>query len=262
MRVPIFYKIGATIATAWSARRKEIALETAHRLIAKVGSVVIYGPFKGLEYPTESLATLTYARKIFGTYESELHETFEQIRQKKYDVLVDIGAAEGFYAVGLSLMFSGTDMYAFEARDDSHSLCTLMAELNGVKDTFYLGGLCTSESIQEILGQNRRALIVADCTGCELEILKPDQILGLRHCDIVMELHDFENEGITVSQMIASRFSDTHRVEIINVRPGAPTGHIDLSGIDASIVTLLFKEQRHYSIGWAFLESKESLPVT
>jgi hypothetical protein len=38
--------------------------------------------------------------KLLGTYESELHPVLHEILIKPYELIVDVGSAEGYYAIG------------------------------------------------------------------------------------------------------------------------------------------------------------------
>lgn len=75
--------------------------ESEPRLWELCGGVILSGPFKGLMYPRESVGS-AWAPKLLGTYESELSPTIERIVSGGYRSVVDIGAAEGYYAVGLA----------------------------------------------------------------------------------------------------------------------------------------------------------------
>ena len=41
--------------------------------------------------------------KILGTYEKEISSTLEALLELEFDVIVVVGAAEGFYPVGFAL---------------------------------------------------------------------------------------------------------------------------------------------------------------
>src|SRR5256885_1693545 len=60
---------------------------------------IISGPFAGIRYPeTRRIAALV--PKLCGTFERELVPVLEQIKTRTYSTIIDIGAAEGFYAIG------------------------------------------------------------------------------------------------------------------------------------------------------------------
>ena len=74
------------------------------RLVAELGSQVLDGPFTGM-----TLSALSRAEHIgpylLGTYEAELHDTWNRLLQREYSEFVDVGANFGYYAVGLARRF-------------------------------------------------------------------------------------------------------------------------------------------------------------
>ena len=109
------------------------------RLAAQINnlfhSTVAYGPFKGLKFSTvNNLWGDERGAMILGLYEQEVLDSLTQIPKDKYKTLVDLGAADGYYAIGslVSKMFDAA--YAFEASEDRRKAISENAALNGVAD--------------------------------------------------------------------------------------------------------------------------------
>src|SRR5690242_18065465 len=81
--------------------RAEGTLDATVRYIRKNGSTVRHGTFAGVTYPSNVLWRDTIP-KLLGTFELELHPVFETAQRRRYDLAVDIGSSEGYYAVGLA----------------------------------------------------------------------------------------------------------------------------------------------------------------
>src|SRR4051812_16894208 len=62
---------------------------------------VLNGPFAGMNYIFPCVGG-SYLAMITGNYEYELHGAIEQLCRQAPDLLVDIGTAEGYYAVGMA----------------------------------------------------------------------------------------------------------------------------------------------------------------
>ena len=90
---------------------------------------VLKGPFAGLKYVSASTGGSYYC-KLLGTYEQELNPCVEAIRQAAPKRIVDIGAAEGYYAVGLAKILPKTQVIAFEMTEIGRSLLARMANLS------------------------------------------------------------------------------------------------------------------------------------
>ena len=55
-----------------------------------------------------------YYPKILGTLEKELRSIIDILSQKEFDMIVNIGAGEGYYAVGLALRNPRVRIIAYE----------------------------------------------------------------------------------------------------------------------------------------------------
>jgi hypothetical protein len=86
--------------------RKETIRERQERISIEVfdllGGEVRYGPFKGLKLDKETWwGKLDLGSQCLGLYEKELLQQIEAITENKYQTFIDIGAADGYYAIGM-----------------------------------------------------------------------------------------------------------------------------------------------------------------
>jgi hypothetical protein len=77
------------------------------------GGKVREGPFKGMVYGRKSFGSCFIA-KVLGMYERECRDAVEWACERKPAVIADVGAAEGYYAVGLCLRNPQARVVAFE----------------------------------------------------------------------------------------------------------------------------------------------------
>ena len=70
--------------------------------------------------------------KLIGTYEDELNLIWDKIKAKKYDKFIDVGAAEGYYAIGLGkfIFQDNVPVVAFELTKDGQDQIKQLASLN------------------------------------------------------------------------------------------------------------------------------------
>lgn len=188
-------------------RRIEYILD---QLTDSRGLVVRSGPFLGMRYIRWSAGSVLLP-KILGSYEQELHPSLEVMCRNTYSQIIDIGCAEGYYAVGLARRFPGATIYAYDADPAAQQLCRLLATANEVADRMIIAGACTVDGLR--LRMNERSLIVCDCEGYELELLQPHLLSGLSRCDLIVELHDDIDPSITST--LLARFESTHHMTII-----------------------------------------------
>jgi len=216
------------------------------------------GPFRGLKYTRQSSGS-TLLPKLLGSYESELHPIFEELLANDYSTIVDVGCAEGYYAVGLGIRFPRAEVYAFDTASSARQLCTELAELNGIAERVHVGAFCDAATLSEIpLG--RKALIVSDCEGYE-ESLFTDQVISkLAQHDLIVETHDFIS--IDISTKLRDRFARTHRIRSIKSTDDiekAHTYHYDpIQKYDAATRRMILAERRPAIMEWLVMTSKNA----
>ena len=127
-----------------------------------------------------------YIPKLLGTYERELAEYLEEAATLPFDTVVDIGAAEGYYAVGLALRLRNAQVIAFEMEPSAQELIRRLAQLNGVESRVALEGFCTCEKLSAALKDSGKTMLVCDAEGGEFTLLDPMTIPRLRECHILV----------------------------------------------------------------------------
>ena len=159
--------------------------------------------------------------KLLGCYEMELHPPLEAIIDGRFELLIDIGSAEGYYAVGFLARCSSIWWIAFEPSERARDLLARLASVNGVVERLDIRGRCGPAELLEVLGNSRNPVIVCDIEGSEQEVLDPAHVPQLREASILIELHEFIRPG--VSTLIRQRFSHTHHIHEIQ----STSRHID-----------------------------------
>lgn len=177
---------------------------------------VLHGPFAGMEYRFHATASSQILPKFIGTYELEIASAVREIVTTKPDVVIDIGAADGFYAVGLAMLTAGR-VIAFDTDHASHSLLRANARRNGVETLMDVRGACDHAALEQALWDARRPLVLLDCEGYEAVLLDPVRVPRLRSANILVELHEAKAPG--VEEVVATRFRETHVMRVFHTRP-------------------------------------------
>ncbi|MEI6645080.1 MAG: methyltransferase domain-containing protein [bacterium] len=169
------------------------------------------GPFKGMKYiPVANCSRLM--PKIIGCYESVITPWILDIPSRKYDVIVDVGCAEGYYAVGFAYQNYAQRIYAFDIEEEALENARHLAAINQVEGKMCFEGLCDAAKISTLC-EGGKALIFCDIEGGEDSLLDPNKIPMLRNVDLIVESHDFIVPGM-VNKLI-ERFQGTHLIEIV-----------------------------------------------
>ena len=223
------------------------------------GGVVMGGPFTGLRYVDSAMGSML-GPKLLGTYEKELNPTIEQIVARGYRTVINIGAGEGYYAIGLAKRIPGARVICYEALEKNRPQIRTLSELNGVSERIEIRGLCTAELLAETLETVEDVLIVCDVEGAEVDILKPDIAPKLREADVLIEMHDLTIKGI--SPEIRRRFHTSHVIENIWTEPRTqqdwPAGIV----IDPKLHSACLDEGRGGRMSWFWMVAERSESAT
>ena len=171
---------------------------------------IISGPFQGIQYIDEASGSVLLP-KLLGTYETALQPWIIEIIKEGYDTLIDVGCAEGYYAVGLARALPNVKVLAYDLNPKARNLCQNLAEANRVADRIKIRQECSEEEI----GRNAqgKTIIICDIEGGEFTLLDPEKIPVLKRCDLIVEAHDFLNPDITPE--LKRRFQPTHKIETV-----------------------------------------------
>jgi hypothetical protein len=173
---------------------------------------VMHGPFMGMKYPEARSVGSSLFPKILGSYERELHPVFDEICLKDYRSIVDIGCAEGYYAVGLAMRMPDTHVFAYDTNVEARALCERMAGVNGVGERVSTGDFCCAETIRS-LPLSGRCLVISDCEGYEKKLFSEEVVTILAECEVLVEVRDFVD--IEISSVLRERFERTHAITVV-----------------------------------------------
>lgn len=209
--------------------------------------VVQGGPFLGLKLPTANITSVV--PKLVGCYEEELHPIIEKIIHRGYKRVVNIGCAEGYYAVGLAMKIPVTEVYAYDTVPLQQHLCRQSAELNAVSERIIIREQCTTQELETIIVPD--TLLVGDCEGCEIQRLDIAQVPSLATCDILVELHDFIAPA--TSRTLHNRFAETHGITTVEATERSPHQYPQLNFLRKFDRKLALWEKRPPGMQWYFL---------
>lgn len=218
----------------WRANRfRSRVARVTELVVAHADGVVGGGPFRGMRYLDRSHCS-QLAPKLLGTYEMELRGILEEFLALRPDRIVDVGAAEGYYAVGLLRLAPERRVVAFEAEAAARTALQELASLNGVSNRLEVRGWCDAEALRATLTGASRPLVIMDIEGAEREVLDPATVPQLRGAFVLVELHPHLVPD--VRERLSERFRGTHGVRFIpavarsasSLPPGTPFGHRDL----------------------------------
>lgn len=174
---------------------------------------VLSGPFNGLIYFDE-IVWGPITPKWLGSYEMELAEIIGDIVAQNYETILDIGCAEGYYAVGLAWRLPNARVLAYDADFLSRRQTRRLARMNNVQDRIDVRGYCGNREIERRVTPS--TLVVCDIEGCERDLLDPLLSPALLKVDLLVEVHE---RGLSPStlELLRERFAQSHLVREVSV---------------------------------------------
>jgi hypothetical protein len=175
------------------------------------GGKVYQGPFAGMIYLTAKSDWVDCAM-LLGVYERELSAIVRAVLSGGYKRFIEVGSAQGFYAVGVALKGpKDIKVIAFESNELAREEAARKAAVNGLAaDKISWRGYCDTQTLGR-LDLTAHDLLWIDIDGGERFLLSAESVPHLMSCDILVETHDFMDAGIT--DLLRGRFSPTHDIE-------------------------------------------------
>jgi|TARA_B110000037_G_scaffold141843_1_gene160488 hypothetical protein len=222
-------------------------------LLEKEGTRVLQGPLKGMNFIKQSSEGCHIA-KLLGCYEQPLQTHIDAAIKRNYSTIINIGCAEGYYAVGFARAMPAIRLLAFDTDPKAQTACQELALKNGVGDRVEVRGMFSPEDFARY--SNKSVMIFCDIEGAEDELLNPKSSPALESMDIIVESHECIRSGIT--KRLIERFKSSHNIQLIEddgsrqlVDP--PTWFTKLSHLDQLLSTW---EWRSGPTPWLVMHSK------
>lgn len=226
-------------------------------ILRKTKNQVASGPFAGMKYGDKNTKIACGWPGLLGTYELELRPIIEALCNEPLAKIVNIGASDGYYAVGLAIRNPKADVIAFEMEPEYRMLIRQNAERNGVENNINIQGFCDIPLLSSSIEKNDNCLVLMDIEGGEKILLDNSAIPQLNKCYILVELHDFVIHGL--GEIIYHRFRNSHKITEIWQRPRKLEDFpIKLSRLYSLMAKKYFikllDERRPCKMRWFFLE--------
>jgi len=222
---------------------------------------VRHGPFKGMKYPHGVSVGSALVPKLIGSYEAELHQIIEEVCENTYSHIIDVGCAEGYYAIGLAMKLPNAYIHAYDTNPKAIACCIEMAEVNNIDSgRISIGGFCNTNTLFNFEFSGK-ALIISDCEGYEKSLFTPELATHLKEHDLIIETHDLID--IEISTYLFSVFSKTHDIEIIysidDIQKAKLYNYTETNDFDLKSKHILFAEGRGSIMEWFYIKSKSNL---
>jgi hypothetical protein len=221
--------------------RQQGVLDLALKVADHFDYTVQAGLFCGMRYTRAAVLTHHTTPNLLGTYERQLYPFLKEAAMR-CDLIIDVGSAEGYFAVGLARL-AGRPVLAFDVNGSERQMVTEMAALNQVSHLVTVSHWCSSSRLVDLV-RGRRALVFCDIDGGEFSLFTPDAVEALRGCDVFIELHGTPEENRRLIESFMGR------EPIILEHPKEPVGAADLKilGPDAERMSAEYRGPQQWLV--------------
>lgn len=258
---PIYY----SIASYRFFRRCKTRFETFQNELQNSmfldGSITVQtGPFSGMKYYNKIIwGALT--PKWLGCYEKELDVVVQKLIDERYEVIIDVGAAEGYYAVGLAYKIPTAKVVSYDVDPIARHRQRQLSKLNVISN-LEIRKLCSHEELEKRLANaSEKRVIICDIEGGEVELLDPFKCRILATCDILVELHRTEKlSDAQMKSILSERFEKSHSILEIHQEKRSPdllrTKIPTLAKMTDEIILKAADECRYEEQVWLWMQPK------
>lgn len=192
---PIFGVQKKTTRVMIEAWRKETVAERLERVSIETydlcGGKVFSGPFSGLRLNRDTWwGKSDLGAQCLGLYEKEILDLISS--HGPFDTFVDIGAADGYYAVGMLHAKMTKKSVCFEISEEGQCAIRENYLINESPGELEVHGEANQQSIVSVAKRlSENTLVLIDVEGFEFQLLSKEVITALGKCTMIIEIHNW-----------------------------------------------------------------------
>ncbi|ARD60011.1 hypothetical protein Y71_08805 [Kosakonia radicincitans DSM 16656] len=180
--------------------RRETIRERQERMSLEVFDLlqgtVKYGPFKGLHLDRDTWwGKLDLGSQCLGLYEKEILNLIEATEAGRFSTFIDIGAADGYYAIGMLVSGKIGKTICFEQTEKGRAVIAENWKKNHSVGELTILGEANAASFASLRAQDLdNALVLIDIEGFEFELLTDEVLNLLKSCTVIIEIHHWMDD--------------------------------------------------------------------
>lgn len=192
---PIFKRQKEVTQEAREAWRKETVTQRLERISLETYDLckgtVSQGLLKGLQLNRDTWwGKSDLGAQCLGLYEKEILDLISA--QEPFDTFLDIGAADGYYSVGLLHAKMTKKAICFEISEKGQRAINESWMRNDKPGQLEVYGEANEKSILSVASNlTDKTLVLIDIEGLEFQLLSKEVIAALGKCIVIIEIHNW-----------------------------------------------------------------------
>lgn len=244
------------VKLGWIEDAEKQRQRLAREINAEFDSTIAYGPLKGFKFSPQAWWSMhDRASMIFGFYEQEILQALKYLSKSK-STFIDVGAADGYYAIGTVSQKMFEKSYCFEIEERGRAVIKNNAILNNVAEKVTIFKEANMDSMKSIPKQAlNSSVVLIDIEGAEFEFLDAEMLKLLKSSVCIIELHDFFFvNGNDMLKDLKSRASEFFNVTEFTTKSRDPSKIPELHNYSDTDRWLMCAEGRTRLMTWLRLD--------
>lgn len=226
---------------------------------------VLYGDFNGLQLVSYRWGARDIGSMIFGEYERHIVELINQL-DKSYSTFIDVGAADGFFAVGFLYNNRMLNSICFESSSEGRDSIAINARANLVEEKVLILGTASQKFAMELSAESGieldKCIFLFDIEGAEFELLSRENLSILRNSILVVELHKESGDYELKLNQLCEEASEFFTISNIHRKSTNTFEYKELESWPDEDRQIIFSEGRRYSMTWlAFTPKSQQIAI-
>ena len=239
---------------------KNVIKKKALNLVYKeYGNKIAFGPFAGMSLSLDPWwGSYDQISKILGEYEKEvLNKLCNFLKLNQNTIFIDIGAADGFYAIGVAYKNLAKHVYAFEISLKGQEELKKNSLTNKCNHKITIQGKANFENLYKISNELNNAVIIIDIEGDEYNFLEEKILKLFKFSYLIVELHPNKiKNGQILENHLIDRAKGYFKVSKIYREDLKPNSFKIFNQLPDDERLLVFSEGRSRNPKWLVLEPK------
>ncbi len=219
--------VAGTIKKKLIKRREKLIrkyrLDVSNAMAKQLNYTVKYGIFSDLKLSKNAFwGQADLGSKTLGLYEQEIQTLLQTIQKtRKRETLIDIGGADGYFAVGALISNLFSQCVAFEVSEEGRTALAKTALNNHVKDRLTILKEANAESFQELIDSDldlSDCVVLCDIEGMEFDLLNEGILHTLAKTEIIIEIHNWNTSVQEEVDKLHKRARKYFNIEVIKTR--------------------------------------------
>jgi hypothetical protein len=225
--------------------------------------VVKHGPFTGLKLTSNTWwGGNDLGSMCFGLYEKELLEFLNSKYLENRDIFIDIGAADGYYAIGLLMSKSVKSALCFELTPEGRDTINFNWNLNDKPGVIEIKGDVFTDFKNSVSYIDfKKTTVLIDIEGSEFSFLNNEILKILQNAVVIIEIHNWIPNFIDLYSEFLKNASEIFDIEILTRQERETLIFDELLSLTDDNRLLLTSESRPCVMRFLVLKPKSNMEL-